>query len=79
MRAVQVRLGKHARRFHWVQLASAQMLAMAVLSDLWLGADALALAASGAPLDGLWPGYGCEQGLVQAQCLRTKRLRRALT
>ena len=54
-----MRLGKHARRHHWLQLASFQMLAMAALSDLWLVADVIDMTAAGAPLESLWPGYGC--------------------
>lgn len=54
-----MRLGKHVRKFHWVQLASFQMVAMAVLSDVWFAGDAIAVIAGGSPLDTLWPGYRC--------------------
>lgn len=61
---MQVRLGKHASKFHWVRLASYQMLAMAVLSDLWLAADVARVTAAGAPVDSLWPGHGCALSAV---------------
>lgn len=44
-----------------MQLASFQMLAMAVLSDFWLAADAVITTSDGASLDSLWPGYGCAE------------------